>query len=212
MYYDSFSAPGTGLPPQLFAPFFSAGPAVRYGRGQMIYLQGQSPDYLYCLQEGAVRTVLLSDQGEERLLTVYHAGSVFGEASFFDGMPRVSSAMAQTDSRIVRLDRATVDRLFQQHPALASSMIAYLARTVRLLSGHVDTMSFQQADQRLARLLLNHPSAQSEIHVTHQELAAALGVSRVTVSRILSAFARQGWIETGYGTIRLLQPSKLGEI
>lgn len=212
MYYDSFSAPGTGLPQQLFAPFFSAGPAVLYRRGQMIYLQGQRPDYLYCLQEGTVRTVLLSDQGEERLLTVYHAGSVFGEASFFDGMPRVSSAMAQTDSRIVRLDRATVDQLFQQHPTLASSMIAYLARTVRLLSGHVDTMSFQQADQRLARLLLNHPSAQSEIHVTHQELAAALGVSRVTVSRILSAFARQGWIETGYGTIRLLRPSNLAEI
>ena len=50
-----------------------------------------------------------------------------------------------------------MDRLFRQYPSLASTMIAYLARTVRLLSGHVDTMSFQRADQRLARLLLNYP-------------------------------------------------------
>ncbi len=89
MYYDSFSAPGTGLPTELFAPFFSAGPTVLYRRGQPIYLQGQTPDFLYCLQKGVVRTSILSDQGEEKLLTVYRAGSIFGEASFFDGMPRV---------------------------------------------------------------------------------------------------------------------------
>lgn len=212
MYYDSFSAPGTGLPQELFAPFFSAGPAIFYRKGQMIYLQGQPPEYLYCLREGTVRTVISSDRGEEKLLTVYHGGSIFGEASFFDGMPRVSTATAQTDCRIVRLSRATVDQLFREDPSLASSMIAYLARTVRLLSGHVDTMSFQKADQRLARLLLNHPSAGGDIQVTHEELAAALGVSRVTVSRLLSQFAKKGWIETGYGVLRLLAPEKLAEI
>lgn len=209
MYYDSFSAPGTGLPAELFQPFFSAGPETLYKKKQMIYLQGQQADYLYCLKEGVVRTAIFSDQGEEKLLTVYRAGSIFGEASFFDEMPRVSSATAQTDCRIVRLSHQTVDRLFLKHPELASAMISYLARTVRLLSGHVDTMSFQKADARLARLLLNHPTADSVIHVTHEELAAALGVSRVTVSRILGEFAQEGYLQTGYGTIRLLHPKAL---
>lgn len=211
MYYDSFSAPNTGLPTELFQPFFSAGPDTLYKKGQMIYLQGQSPDYLYCLREGVVRTAIFSDQGEEKLLTVYRSGSIFGEASFFDEMPRVSSATAQTDCRIVRLSRQTVDAIFRSHPELASAMISYLARTVRLLSGHVDTMSFQKANVRLARLLLNHPSADSVIHVTHEELAAALGVSRVTVSRILGEFVQQGYLETGYGTITLRNPKKLAE-
>ncbi len=209
MYYDSFSAPGTGLPTELFAPFFSAGPTVLYRRGQLIYLQGQTPDFLYCLQKGVVRTSILSDQGEEKLLTVYRAGSIFGEASFFDGMPRVSTATAQTDCHIVRLGHQTVDKLFQQNPTLASTMIAYLARTVRLLSSHVDTMSFQQADQRLAKLLLHHPSSDSVIHITHEELASALGVSRVTVSRILSMFVQKGFLKTGYGSITLLNRDAL---
>jgi len=212
MQYDSFSAPGTGLPKELFAPFFSAGPAMEYRKGQLIYLQGQCPDYLYCLQEGTVRTVIFSDQGEEKLLTVYHAGSIFGEASFFDEMPRVSSATAQTDCRIVRLSRDKVEHLFRLHPELATLMIRYLARTVRLLSGHVDTMSFQKADTRLARLLLNHPSADTEIHVTHEELASALNVSRVTVSRLLGSFSQKGLVKTGYGTITLLDSEGLREI
>ncbi len=212
MYYDSFSAPGTGLPKELFQPFFSAAPASSYKKGQLIYLQGQQPDYLYCLKEGEVRTAIFSDRGEERLLTVYRAGSIFGEASFFDGMPRVSTATAQTDCQILRLGRETVDALFRRHPELASAMIAYLARTVRLLSGHVDTMSFQQAPQRLARLLLNYPAEAGRLNVTHEELAAALGVSRVTVSRILSDFACKGYLKTGYGVITLLDRSALADL
>ena len=211
MYYGSFSAPNFGLPTALFEPFLSAGETLRIRQGQVIYLQDQSAEYLYGLREGEVRTSILSEQGEEKLLTVYRAGSIFGEASFFDGLPRVSTATAQTDCRIVRLDHQTVDRLFRQHPELASAMITYLARTVRLLSSHVDTMSFQQADRRLRDLLLNHPDADGIIHVTHEQLASALNVNRVTVSRILSDLAKRGYLETGYGAITLLDRAGLAQ-
>lgn len=212
MPYDSFSAPGIGLPQELFAPFFDAGTAVEYRKGQMIYLQGQPADYMYCLKEGTVRTVIFSDQGEEKLLTVYRSGAIFGEASFFDEMPRVSSATAQTDCTVIPLSRGAVNELFQTHPELATLMIRYLARTVRLLSGHVDTMSFQQTNTRLAGLLLNHPSAREGIRVTHEELAAALNVSRVTVSRLLSDFSKRGLVKTGYGIVTLLNPEGLQSI
>ncbi len=212
MNYDSFSSPRSGLPGELFQPLFAAGEPMFFKKGQVIYLQGQEPNYLYCLEKGSVKTGIFSDQGEEKLLTTYQSGSIFGEASFFDGMPRVSTAIAQTDCRILRLDRETVDRLFLSNPALASTMITYLARTVRLLSGHVDTMSFQAADKRLATLLLNHPDTKTGIHVTHEELASALGVSRVTVSRTLSAFKRDGLVDTGYGTIAILDREGLEEL
>lgn len=208
MYYDSFSSPEAGLPKGLFAPFFAAGHPMFYPKGQIIYIQGQEPEYLYCLGSGAVRTMMTSDEGEVRLLTTYGPGSIFGEASFFDGMPRVSTAEAATDCQIVRLSHSKVDELFRAHPELASAMITYLARTVRLLSGHVDTMSFQTAQQRLANLLLNHPQGDN-IQVTHEELAAALGLSRVTVSRLLGSFSRQGLLKTGYGTIHVLDRKQL---
>ena len=208
MYYDSFSSPEAGLPKGLFAPFFAAGHPMSYPKGQIIYIQGQEPEYLYCLGSGAVRTMMTSDEGEVRLLTTYGPGSIFGEAAFFDGMPRVSTAEAATDCQIVRLSHSKVDELFRAHPELASAMITYLARTVRLLSGHVDTMSFQTAQQRLANLLLNHPQGDN-IQVTHEELAAALGLSRVTVSRLLGSFSRQGLLKTGYGTIHVLDRKQL---
>lgn len=212
MYYDSFSSPESGLPRELFSPFFSAGQPVPYKKGQLIYLQDQDPEYLYCLLEGTVRTYIASEDGEEMLLTTYREGSIFGEASFFDGMPRVSNAAAQTDCQIIPLSHETVKLLFLDNPSLANAMITYLARTVRLLSRHVDTMSFQTADKRLSALLLNHPSSREDIRVTHEELASALSVSRVTVSRILSDFSKRGLLKTGYGTITILDRERLAGI
>lgn len=212
MNYDSFSSPRSGLPTELFTPLFSAGTPTLYRKGQVIYLQGQEPSHLYCLVQGTVKTGIFSDQGEEKLLTTYQTGSIFGEASFFDGMPRVSTAIAQTDCSIVALNHQVVEQLFLKNPHLASAMITYLARTVRLLSGHVDTMSFQSADKRLATLLLNHPDSSDRIRQTHEELASALGVSRVTVSRIISNFTKKGYIETGYGFLILKNRKALEEL
>ena len=36
-----------------------------------------------------------------------------------------------------------------------------------------------------------------------------MGVSRVTVSRVLGQFARCGWIQTGYRTVHLLDRAAL---
>ena len=80
-------------------------------------------------------------------------------------------------------------------------MLRYLARTIRMLSDQVDNMTFLQADRRIARLL----TAMAEesgicIRCTHEEIGNRVGVSRVTVSKILSQFSRQGWIKPAYGS------------
>ena len=61
-------------------------------------------------------------------------------------------------------------------------LLEYLARTVRMLSAQVDHMTFLQADQRIAQLLLNLAAAQERhtVHCTHEELAGLAGASRVT--------------------------------
>ena len=47
------------------------------------------------------------------------------------------------------------------------------------------------------------------LRMTQQQLAEAVGVSRVTVSRVLSQWSRQGLVATGYGTLTLLDHDRL---
>ena len=185
----------------------SEGTAPRiYHAGQMIYLQDTTPTEFYYLQRGRVRSFLSSPAGGERELTIHQSGDLMGEASFFDQCSRVSSAMALEDSLVIAVDRPRLMTVFSKHPDLAVSMCEYLAHTVRLLSGHVDDITFRPAHQRIARWLLSKAEevVSTPIPCTHEEIGLAVGASRVTVSRILSAFSKAGWIKTGYGTIQIL--------
>ena len=184
-------------------------PEVRCSPGHLIYLQDTEATCFYYLKKGRVKSFIQSDGGAERVLNVYQGGSLFGEASFFDQLPRVSSAVALTPCELVPMDRGVVTQAVARDPELAMSMLRYLARTVRLLSEQLDDMAFRPVPWRLARFLLTGADRLSTVHSTQEEIAASISASRVTVSRILSDFARRGWVELGYREIRLLRPEEL---
>lgn len=181
-----------------------------YAPGQLIYLQGTEADTFYYLLSGSARSYISSETGDERVLTTHRAGDLMGEAAFFDGCPRVSSAVAVTECRVVSIDRERLDGVLRAHPELALPMLQYLARTIRLLSDHVDGMSFHPADQRVARYLLTiPPESNGALRCTHEEIGAAVGVSRVTVSRVLGEFTRRGWLKTSYRALYLTDAAAL---
>ncbi len=200
------------FPAQLWEPFARSRPSVRCSPGHLIYLQGAEATCFYYLVRGRVKSFIQSEDGGERALHTYGPGSLFGEASFFDELPRVSSAVALTSCEIVAIDRELVTQQIRQNPELALAMLKYLARTVRLLSEQVDQMAFRPARWRVARYLLALAPTGGEARCTQEDIAAAVSASRVTVSRILSSFARQGWVRPGYGGIQVLAPGRLSEL
>jgi len=180
-----------------------------YTKGQMIYLQGEHPHHFYYLVSGSVRSFLSSPDGDERILTIHRSGDLMGEASFFDQYPRVSSAMALEDSLVVSIDQHRLDQIFMEHPQLAQPMLRYLARTVRLLSDHVDTSSLP-AIGRVARYLLSLPRNEDGTAVcTHESVGQAIGMSRITVSRAMKQLVQLGAIHTGYGVVNIAKEETL---
>ena len=200
------------FPAGIWRAFAQSRPPVRCSPGYLIYLQGTDATCFYYLRSGRVRSFIQSEDGAERVLNIYTAGSLFGEASFFDELPRVSSAVALSPCEIVPIDRELVTQEFARDPELALAMMKYLARTVRLLSGQVDQMAFRPARWRVANCLLTLASGNGSVSCTQDDIAAAVSASRVTVSRVLGEFAREGWIELGYRSIRLRAPDRLVEL
>lgn len=183
-----------------------------YRAGQVIYLQGARPDRFYYLVSGSVRSFISTGDGEERVLAVHRSGDLMGEASFFDGCPRVTSAMALEDCLILPVDRGQLDAAFQRHPELALPMLQHLARTVRLLSGHVESSALP-ASQRVARWLLAQPDGGTgPIRATHEGIGQAVGLSRVTVSRVLGELSAQGLVALGYRSVAVVDRAGLGAL
>ena len=200
------------FPAGIWEPFAKSRPPVRCSPGYLIYLQNTQATCFYYLKSGKVKSFIQSEDGGERVLNLYTAGSLFGEASFFDELPRVSSAVAVVPCEIVPIDRELVTQEFARNPELALAMMQYLARTVRLLSGQVDQMAFRPARWRVANYLLTLAGRDGMVSCTQEDIAAAVSASRVTVSRILNGFAKRGWVELGYRTISLMAPERLDEL
>lgn len=205
-----FNVTELGLPENSWKPFENNYPPTVFPPGQLIYLQGTTANSFYYLKSGRVKIFINSEDGSEKILTVYDAGNLFGEASFFDELPRVSSAITVTRCEIVIIDRQVLANEMAQNPEIMLTLMKELSRTVRMLSDHVDNMAFLRADQRIARYLLSIPVAEDNIvHCTQDEIAAAVSVSRVTASRVLNRFVHTGILKTGYGTIHLLDLKQL---
>ena len=208
--YEYFMSDALALPKDAWKPFHNAGPVLSYPKNKLLYNQGDTAFCFYYIVSGRIKTFISSAEGNERLLTIYRRGDILGEAAFFDERPRVSSAQMMADTKVGSIDRPALERCMQQFPALAFSLLRYLSATVRMLSTHLDATSFLPAEKRIVRLLLNMDSGGNHtVTCTHEELAYALGLSRVTVSRILSGLAKQGMIVLGYRNIQLLNRKKL---
>ena len=186
------------IPAHIWAPFARRRAPIRCSPGFLIYLQGTEATCFYYLKEGRVKSFIQSEDGAERVLNLYEAGSLFGEASFFDELPRVSSAVALTSCEIVPIDRELVTEEIEKDPELALAMMKYLARTVRLLSGQLDDMAFRPVPCRLARFLLAGADKAGMVRCTQEEIASSISASRVTVSRTLNQLARDGLVELQY--------------
>lgn len=198
--------------PGRWAPLAEGRSPRQYAPGQIIYLQETHAEEFYYILSGTVKCFISSSGGDERTLTLHHEGELIGEAAFFDRQPRMSSAIAVTPCALVAVDRLRLENVFARRPDLAVSMLEYLARTVRLLSVHVNG-AFLQADKRIARHLLSLPPPPSGVlRCTHEEIGSTVGVSRVTVSRVLGEFDRNGWIETGYRTLKLRDRKALEQL
>ena len=92
--------------------------------GYEIFGAGDAAADLYIVQEGRV-ALTAGDHGAP--VAIVEAGGVFGEEALAGGPPRTVSARALTDSRLIRLDRASYDRLVGEAPHIAALVVRQLA-------------------------------------------------------------------------------------
>lgn len=207
----NLSHSGTETKKDMQQIFESLGTVRNFAKGEIIYRQGDLAKTFCYLKKGKVSVFMTSIDGMEKTLNTASKGELLGEGAFFDKKPRVSSARAVTNCEVVMIDEQTLTSLFAKHPRLAFELLEILSNRIRLLSAQLDSMTFLQADARIARLLLQSEK-DGRVTLTHEEIALAVGVSRVTVSKTLGKFSANGYILTAYRKIIIKNREQLEEM
>jgi len=211
-YFAAWGAEGNVFHLKNQEIFTHLAPSKAYKKGQIIYNQGDDANFVYYLVNGKVQIYVSSPSGTEKILATFSGGSMFGKSAFFDKLPRAACAKALTKSEIIPVNREKMADIISRYPHFALEMLEYLSRTIRMFSNQIENISFLQADKRIALFILNHlreEPGSMKVECTHDEISSTVGVSRVTVSRVLGRFVGDGWIVTGYGVVEVTNLAKL---
>jgi CRP/FNR family transcriptional regulator, cyclic AMP receptor protein len=127
---------------------------VRYGDGDVIFMQGDPAVSVFYIQEGAVKFAVVSTQGKEAIIGILTQGDFFGEGCLAGQPRRMASAAAMQETSVLVVRKSHMVEMLRTQPALATRLLTHvLAKNIRIEEDLVDQL-FNSSEKRLARVLL----------------------------------------------------------
>ncbi len=164
-----------------------------YERGETIPLISEG---IWQVYRGIAQLSQLSPQGDEILLGWAQPGTFFGSWLTF-----VDSYQVKGLSNLYLKWHGIED--LNNSTELSQTAFSQLARRMRQTEALLAILGLKRVEDRLQQLLclLQQELGESikegtriKVRLTHQNLANAIATTRVTVTRLLGEFQRQGWL------------------
>jgi CRP-like cAMP-binding protein len=174
---------------------------------QMIFQQGSVADSLYFVTRGKVQLVVASREGKEAIVATLGVAEFFGEGCLAGQPNRMFTAIASDACTLMRVEKAAMERVLHDEPALSSVFMTHLLqRIVRYEADLVDQL-FNSSEKRLARLLLllSHFGKDSRSEtlvagVNQEHLAQMVGTTRSRINHFMNKFRKLGFIDYHNGS------------
>src|SRR6266702_2023472 len=97
--------------PQLLQTKVGTGIAnVTFGKGQVVFSQGDLADSIFHIQKGKLKLTVVSSHGKEAVIALLTVGDFFGEGCLAGQVNRRCTATAMTECITVRLEKPEMIR------------------------------------------------------------------------------------------------------
>ena len=169
----------------------------RFGRGEIIVIEGESAEALYFVYSGAVKTFRTSLDGREQVLSILRQGESFNDVAVFDSGANLATARSMGPSVVFGLSKNDLLAFLEKHPRMALSVLQVLSAQMRYFVLLIDDLSFKPVVSRVAKILIEHAGdgASPGERITQQDMAAIAGTVREVIGRSLKALERDGVIK-----------------
>ena len=189
-----------------------------FRRGQVICRAGRRPEGLYGLLEGRVHVTRAVGSDGEDLVHVGEPGFWIGEYALLTRGPAIVDTVAATAVRMLLLPHAAFERLVETEPRWYRPFaLLALERYALMVAQLTDIRSLAPEERLRARLanilalrrLERFRAGAVVLHLSQEELARMVGVSRQTLNALLGRLRDDGLVEIGFRSLRIPDPSRL---
>lgn len=175
------------------------GSKIRYGRGEIIFNEGDPAEFAYKVLNGVVRLCKHLSDGRRQIAQFLLPGDFF---SFMELSQHSFTAEAVSDVTLACYPQRQFERVVEERPGLRRRFAMLLSKRIHDSQNHLVILGRQMAKEKLASFLLMLVQRQGEdagapidVQMSRQDIADYLGLTIETVCRVLSDMKRSRVID-----------------
>lgn len=194
----------------------------RYHKGDDIVREGDPASALHIIHGGEVKVYRLRPDGGEQVLRVLGEGDFFGELALLSGARSPSTATVVSPSLVCAVHQRDLRTFLLEHPRAMYAILTALVGRLAQAEDIVENIASFDSRQKAAALLLTLAQRQGrqtkqgteiKLSLNRADLASMVGLTQETLSRRMSEFREQGWIQTkGYRCLYLTDEAALARL
>lgn len=175
-----------------------------YKKGQTLFVQGNHPFGLYCINSGNVKVTKVGPDGKESIVRIVSSGDIIGHRSLFTNQFYTATATALEETRVCFLDKKFIMKAIQEKPSISINLIEKISSDMGAAENKLFSLHQKNVRERLAELFLllkeSHGVPQENGHIfinlklTREEMATMIGTANETLIRFISEFKTAGLI------------------
>lgn len=197
-----------------FESLIGAGYLQRFPHRVVLLHEGQRPDFLHVLVQGAVEFFSAS-RGRETTLSFLAPPSAFILAAVVLDQPYLKSARTTESSMVVLIPAEAVRGVFTKDPAFARAVVAELALRYRALVKDLKNQRLRTSLERLANWILAYDdkvgrTGEFKLPMEKRALASLLGMRPENLSRAFGELSGLG-VEVDGASVRIVNMAALRE-
>lgn len=170
-------------------------------RKEQLYYSGDSPNYIFYVIEGKIRTYLVNKDDKELVTALFGPGDYFGYLELLQDTNYKEYASALEDTKLALISKEDFFNTILSNREVAASFMSILAKNVSDKEHDLVQMAYDTVRKRVANALVKlYDTYNSEgrnkfsMTISRDELASIVGTASESVIRILSEFKADGWV------------------
>ncbi|MGP9820764.1 Crp/Fnr family transcriptional regulator [Salinarimonas sp. NSM] len=199
----------------------AAARTTRYAKDATVFAQEEEAHSFFVLLEGRLRVTKLTPDGQQVVVRFVSASDLFGIAPAVGRTTYPATASAIVDSIAAAWPTIAWPRLLSLNPAFAANALQTVGGRLQDAHTRVVELATEPVEQRIAHALLRLAErsgragaggVEIDFPLSRQDVAEMTGSTLHTVSRILSAWARDGVVASGRRRISVRDRAALSRI
>ncbi|MBI2485912.1 MAG: Crp/Fnr family transcriptional regulator [Deltaproteobacteria bacterium] len=166
-----------------------------YPGGAILFTEDEQPRGVYCICSGRVKLSIISSNGRAVIVKITTAGDIIGSKALLSGKPHSLIAETLEPSQISLINKDDFLSFLSKNGDVSLRLAQKLSNELYEAYQGVGNVALKQSYERLIELLLRLCQSHGEptpdgiilrINLTQQELAETAGMSRRTLTRLLT--------------------------